>query len=328
MPAMRERINRAAFAFLVSVVYGMVLPLLARLPLSAGRALASHLGRLYARLGLDWRTVWHRENDVAGRTRQALGMIKPGLAPRRVDALLRQRFRYAALEDLEGHWLALRRVTSQPCRIDGLDAVQEALSRGKGIVLLTMHFDASILGIALLGQAGLKLNPMAFDVFGDKRIPVLVRRYFRRKYAGLDSYLNGGRVSYVPRELAHCFRAVRAGEGVVILGDAPTGDPNMAVPVDFLGRRLAFAPGFLRLAEKTGAPVAAFVCLRDSQGGYRISFSPVFWPDGGKHRNNAPRLYTFLEAYVRRYPGHWWAADILTYFLTMDAANDEQPHPI
>jgi lauroyl/myristoyl acyltransferase len=100
----------------------------------------------------------------------------------------------------------------------------------------------------------------------------------------------------------------------------------MAVPIDFFGRRLAFAPGFLRLAEKTGAPVAAFVCLRDSQGGYRISFSPVFWPVGGKHRVNAPRLYAFLEACVRRHPGRWWAADMLTYFLTMDAAINEQTH--
>lgn len=324
---MHERARRAVIALLVNAVYGVVLPLLGRLPLPAGRALVRQLGRLYARLGLDWRTVWHQENDVAGRTRQALSMIRPELSPKRVDVLVRQRFRYAALEDLEGHWLALRRGKSQRFRIDGLDAIQEALSHKKGIVLLTMHFDASILGIALLGQAGLKLNPMAFDVFADSRIPFLVRRYFRRKYAGLDSHLNGGKVSYVPRDLAYCYRALRAGEGVVILGDAPTGDTKMAVPINFLGRRLAFAPGFLRLAEKTGAPLAAFVCLRDSRGGYRVVFSPVFWPNGGKHQKNAPRLYTFLEAFVRRHPGRWWAADILTYFLTMDPAKDEQTHP-
>lgn len=324
MPTKRERINRGFSALLVSAAYGAILPVLSRLPLSAGRVLAGHLGRLYARLGLDWRTVWHQENDVAGRTRQAQGMIRPGLSPWRVDVLTKQRFRCAALEDLEGHWLALRRGTFQCSRIDGLDAIHEALSHKKGIVLLTMHFDASILGIALLGQAGLKLNPMAFDVFEDTHIPVLVRRYFRRKYAGLDSYLNGGRVSYVPRDLAHCFRAVRAGEGVVIFGDAPTGDTKKAVPINFLGRSLAFAPGFLRLAEKTGAPVAAFVCLRDSEGSYRITFSPVFWPVNGKHQGNAQRLYAFLEAFVHRYPGRWWAADILTYFLTMGASDIEQ----
>ncbi len=328
MPTLRERLYRAVFALLVNVVYGVVLPLLARLPLPTGRALASRLGRLTARLGLDWRTVWQQEQDVAGRTRQAQGMIRPGLSPRRAAVLLRQRFRYAALEDLEGHWLALRRATPQRCRIDGLDAIRETLSRGKGIVLLTMHFDASILGAALLGQAGLKLNPMASDVFGDSRIPFLIRRYFRRKYAGLVSHLNGGRVAYVPRDLAHLYRALRAGEGVVILGDAPAGDTHLAVPIAFFGRRLAFAPGFLRLAEKTGAPVAAFVCLRDSQGGYRITFSPVFWPVGGKHQDNAPRLYAFLEACVRRYPGRWWAADLLTHFLPMDATSDEPTHPV
>lgn len=331
MPTMRERLYRAVFALLVNAVYGVVLPLLARLPLPAGRALAIRLGGLYARLGLDWRTLWQQEHDVAGRTRQALGMIRPGLSPWRTAALLRQRFRYAALEDLEGHWLALRRGTSLRCRIDGLDAIRETLSHGKGIVLLTMHFDASILGIALLGQAGLKLNPMAIDVSNDPRVaaPAVIKRYFRRKYAGLDSYLNGGRVMYVPRELVQVHRALSAGEGVVILGDAPapTSNINKAVAIDFIGQRRAFAPGFLRLAEKTGAPLAAFVCLRDARGGYRIAFSPVYWPVDGRHQEGAKSAYAFLEAQVRRHPGRWWAADLLTYFLTMDAASDEPTHP-
>ena len=326
---MRERFSRIAFALLVNVVYGVAMPLLARLSMPLGLLLAARLGQLNARIGLDWRTVWQKEQDVARRTRQSLNLIRPRLSPARARVLLRQRFRYAALEDLEGHWLGLRRpVPAHSCTFEGLDAVQEALSHGKGIVLLTMHFDASILGIALLGQAGLTLNPMASDVFDDQQIPFLIRRYFRRKYAGLNSFLNGGRVSYMPQDLARCYRALRGGEGVVILGDAPSGDLQTAVPVDFFGRQLAFAPGFLRLAEKSHAPMAAFVCLRDGQGGYRITFSPVSWPVAGKHKDNVASLYAFLENCVSRYPGRWWAADLLTYFLKMDSSRDEHNHSV
>jgi lauroyl/myristoyl acyltransferase len=324
MNRIRNCISLAICGLLVNLIYGLVLPFFARLPLTTGRKLATQLGRIYSRLGLDWRTVWQQENDVSGRTRLAQRLMRPELSTWRVDVLVKQRFRHAALEDLEGHWLALRRNAPLQSRIDGLDAINEALRHRKGIVLLTMHFDASILGIAMLGQAGLKLNPMAFDVHEDTNIPFSVRRYFRRKYSGLNTYLNGGRVCFIQRDLAHCYRAVRAGEGVVILGDAPTSNTKIAIPIDFFGRRLGFAPGFLRLAENTGAPVVAFVCLRDSRGGYHIKLSPVFWPVNGKHQDNVSHLYAFLEVYARRFPGRWWAADILTHFLSMKAADDDE----
>lgn len=305
-------------AFL-EAMFRFALPLAARLPPHAGRVLAGVLGKLCARLDLDWRTLALREHYVAARTRQALREIDPGLDEARLNALVRQRFVNATLEELEGHWLALRQAGKFRCDIEGLDEIRGVMADGNGLVLLTLHFDATLMGVAQLGLAGVKLNLMTSDVVEDVRVLPVVQRYFSAKYAGIEACLNGGLVMHVEKRLKSFYRALRAGDGVVILGEAPTGRLEDALVVDFLGKRRAIAPGVLRLAEKTGAPMAAFVCLRNPDGNYRVVFSPPYRPENGCHAGNvARRLFAFLGARVRSHPERWWAADQLPNFINVD----------
>jgi len=303
---------------LTAAAFHMVLPALARLPAATGRRGARLLGRLFAALDCDWRTLGLRQHYVAGRTRQALREIDPGLDEARLNTLVRQRFVSATLEELEGHWLALGRAKSFRCDFEGLDEVRAALAHGRGIVLLTMHFDATLMGVAHLGLAGIRLNLMTSNVVEDTRVLPVVRRYFAAKYMGIETCLNGGLVMHVEQRLKSFYQALRVGRGVVILGEAPAARTDDAMIVDFLGKRRAIAPGALRLAEKTGAPMAAFVCLRNSSGNYRVIFSPPYLPENGSHSGNVARLFAFLGAQVRNHPERWWAADQLPNFINVD----------
>ncbi|RIX44172.1 MAG: hypothetical protein D3M94_15855 [Rhodocyclales bacterium GT-UBC] len=316
---MNAKIHWLLQSLRLEAMFRFALPLAARLPLPAGERLARALGRFCLRHDLDWRTVALRQQYVLDRSTQAFENMVPGIAPDALRRLQNERFEAASREEWEGHLFPRGRATEMHCEFNGLEAVQAQLASGRGLVLLTAHFDATLMGVVQLGLAGLKLNLMTSDVVEDPRVAPVVQRYFKNKYAGIEQYLNGGRVMHVETQLRAFYSAARRGEGVVILGDAPTLALDDALPIDFFGHRRAFSPGAIRIAEKTGVPVAAFICRQVAHGRYRIDFGPVLPPSEGSHTDNLPALFGFIEARMRETPGRWWAADQLPVFVKLDA---------
>jgi lauroyl/myristoyl acyltransferase len=303
---------------MLEIQYRYVFPVLALLPASVGMFCVKYFGLFCAFFDFDWRTVGLERHFVADNSRKAFAEINPKLDPIELDRLVRERFVYAAYEELEGHWLGLGRGAEFHCSYEGLEAVMDELTQRKsGIVFLTFHFDAAIMGIAQIGRIGLTLNPMSTRIVEHPKLPASVRNFFRKKYAGLNSFLNGGRVMHTENHLKDFYIQLRRGENVIILGDAFTEKLEAAIIVNFLGKQRAIAPGAFRLAEKTHASLVAFVCLRTAVGSYRIIFSPVYSPRDGSHETNTTKLFTFLEDHIRRYPERWWAADLLPDFITI-----------
>jgi len=316
----KDRLHWLFLRLMLEGMFRLGWPLAARLPPALGHKIAVVLGNVCGHLDLDWRTIGLRRHYVAAATREAYHTMDPTLNARQLDALVRARFQQAAREELEGHWLALGRSESFDCDFEGLNEVRVALAQGKGLVLLTMHFDAALMGVAQLGLAGVKLNLMTSNVVKDARVPSIVRRYFAAKYAGIEASLNGGQALHVETHLRSFYRDSQSGVATVILGEAPTGNLADALVADFLGRRRAIAPGAVRLAESNGAPISAFLCFHTQANRYRVIFAPVYWPDAtGSQRDNAARLFAFFDAHVRAAPERWWAADQLPNFVNLDA---------
>jgi len=280
---------------------------------------ASALGYLCYRLDMDWRTVALKDHFVGRRTRLAIAEIAPELSQMDRESVVRKRFLNASQEELEGHWFAMGRTAACVCEFEGFDSIREHMGRGQGLVLLTMHFDAALMGVVQLGLAGLKMNLMTSDVVEDARVAPCVQRYFQRKYAGIESYLNGGQAMHVESKLKRFYSALKHGEGVVILGEAPTDQLADAAKIQLFGKRRAVAPGAFRLAEKTGCPLAAFICVRSGVGRYKLIFGPIHFasPEIG-HAANAGLLFDFLSSQIRTDPAGWWAADQLPNFINLD----------
>jgi KDO2-lipid IV(A) lauroyltransferase len=314
------RMHWVFLRFVLDTMFLAILPIAGRLPLRVGRRIAVAVGQLCYLLDLDWRTVALRSHFVRYRTGLAIKEMAPNLSDQGVMSIVRGRFLSSVVEELEGHWFARQRAHACSCEFEGIEAIQTAMADGRGLMLLTLHFDAALMGVVQMGLAGCKLNLMTSDVVEDRRVVPSVQRYFRHKYAGIEGYLNGGRAMHVEHHLKSFYSALRRGEGVVILGEAPTTRAEDALKVDFLGKRRAIAPGAVRMAEKTGSPMAAFVCLHLSGGGYKVIFSPVFYPsaqDG--HAASASTLFDYLGEHVRRNPERWWAADQLPNFINLDS---------
>ncbi|MHB9118232.1 MAG: LpxL/LpxP family acyltransferase [Burkholderiales bacterium] len=316
---MKGRLHWLIQRAILEAGFRLVLPLAARLPFFAGERCAARLGRLNAARDLDWRTVAVRIQHVAERSATAMVMLSPGLSANTVRECVKERFVTSSREEWEAHLIMAGRAPFAECVFEGLESLQAYAETHTGVVLLTAHFDSVMMGLVQLGLAGIKLHVTSSSIVEDARVPPVVRRYFKAKYRAMERHLNGGRILHFETHLKHFYAAVKNGESIVLLSDAPAASWDKALPIRFGGAVRAFVPGAVRVAESLKAPMAAFVCLHESPGRYRVVVSPVQHPEPGEYLAVAQDLYSFLESYIKTHPGRWWAADLLPGFLTRDA---------
>ncbi len=292
--------------------YAVLLPLLARLPLRLGMALALWRGRLNALAARDWRSMAlgtrhiHRMSLQGAQELARRGLIPPSHAA----AAARQRFVVEARDEFEARLMWEARWGELACEFDPPDAPArlQHLLRDHGAVLLTPHYDSFYLGIAFLAQAsGCTVHAMASAVPADPRVDTAVTRHFDCKYRGLERGLRGGRVLDMEAGIRPFYRLLQGREALVVLADAPVLPDGAKMAVPFLGAVRELAGGAARLAQHTDSHLAAFVC--EHLGGQRYRLR---WCDGGAYSpETMAGLYAFMGQAIASEPGRWWAMDLL-----------------
>lgn len=294
--------------------YSLFLPFLARLPLRLGYRLAAWRGKMNWAFDREWRSIAVGHPYIRGATGRAINQILPDLPASGIEMMTRRRFEGFSREEFEAQLLMKKRVGKLHFMVRGIEGVQQQLARGRGMVLLTPHFDSFILGMVFLGMSGLTVNVMTSDVVENPRVDRCVRRFFFRKYRCMETYLQGGKALHVEQDLRFFYRALLAGESVVILADLPTPTPgDHPMWLRFLGRERSFLSGAFRLARRTGSAVAGFVCRWEGAGNYTVTLGECIPPDGVTHESYQ-RTYNFLESAIRSNPERWFAADLLQVF--------------
>lgn len=285
----------------ITLDYGVVLPLLARLPPTWGRRLAAWRGMLYARLQRDWRQFSFQDNALYERTWQTMHL----LLPEADDAMLMQavmlRYQMQSIEEWEAACMIVRDISRWPVVYEGLEDILALLKNNPRMVLLTAHFANSILGIVLLQRLGVPILVMSSNIVDDLSVHPYISRFYRKKYAAMSNYLNGGQVLDRENNTSKFVRFLKRGGAVVIVGDLPPSPHESAIIRYFLGASCGFASGAVKLAKIEKASLVAFVCEFDaSVGSYYLRFSAP---------NEEP--YAFIEQAILHKPSAWWAADIL-----------------
>lgn len=288
--------------------YGVLLPLLARLPLAAGYALSAWRGRLNALAGRDWRSVALGSRHVARQSAAGFRMLSPQADDATVRAWVRTRFETESREEFEGQLMAAARAGELRRTVGPEDFLRACLRRERGLLLLTPHFDSFTLGIAFLGLAGVKVNAMSSAITNDPKVTPSVGRHFFRKYRGMESCMNGGRILDQEDGLRPFYRMLERKECLVILADSPAVPGGAKVAPRFLGARRTLAGGGVGMARRTGSDIGAFVCRYSGPGRYALQGSPV----GDANDPQAlEAAYGFLSAAISAAPGRWWGADLL-----------------
>jgi len=280
--------------------YGLLLPLLARLPLPWGRRIAAWRGLLYAYLQRDWRQFSFQDNDLYARTQQAMQQILHQADALALTQAVTRRYQMQSIEEWEAACIISGRdISHWPVVYEGLEAIHALLQDNPRIVFLIAHFGSSILGTILLQRLGIPILGMSSNVIDNPSVHPGIRRFYRRKYAAMARYLNGGQILDQENNTIRFARFLQKGGVVVIPGDLPPNSHKSMLIRSFLGSPRGFAPGAAKLAKISHAPLMAFVCeFRDNTHYLRFS-APGEDP------------YAFIDHAIHNHPGAWWAADLL-----------------
>jgi KDO2-lipid IV(A) lauroyltransferase len=192
-------------------------------------------------------------------------------------------------------------------RLDGAaeaDArLRQALARGRGVILLSMHLGQWELGLKLLSRYGLPVHVVMQSAEAAE-----VRRYAEeaRRFPGLTVHQTGDSLM-LGVELA---RALGRGELVALQADRPAGAGVMEVPL--FGAPAPLPTGPVVLAMATGAPVLPVFVILGRGGRYRLlALEPIQFErgeQGGRELLGASmrRLAAVLESVVALHPDQWF----------------------
>lgn len=185
--------------------------------------------------------------------------------------------------------------------VEGLEYLDQALARGRGVVAVSAHFGSFPLLLSRLALGGYKIHSlmrhmrdMGLDKFFEKK----------RDRMGVGSIYTQPRQECVNSTL----KALRNNEIVFIQLDQNFGTGG--VFVNFFGVKAATATGPVVFSQRTGAPLVPMFITRIEGPRHKITILPPLELDGALGKDEAvvsmiQSLTSLIEGYIRRYPHEW-----------------------
>ncbi len=220
-----------------------------------------------------------------------------------IKRLSKQTFRNFAknLVDFFRFGLIDRRFLIKNARIVGLENLDDALRRGRGVLALTAHMGNWELGGIITAQKGYAINAVVWE-HKDKRVNNLF--VFQRARKGI-------KVIPLGIALRRCFEALRNNEMVALLGDRDFSRQGTQVRINFLGKDFWVPRGPATLSLRTGAAIVPGFTIREKDDSFTLYFEkPIEYIPSGNYDKDicmlTQKTLEVIEKYVRRYPDQWF----------------------
>jgi KDO2-lipid IV(A) lauroyltransferase len=186
----------------------------------------------------------------------------------------------------------------QRIKLDGVNYLDDALKKGKGVVIFTCHVGNFEWGACRLAVDG-------YNIWGVSlvRKSEMTNRFFdsKRLSKGLKTlYIN---------KMIHVFRYLKDNEIVAIPSDwDPTGKAER--PFDFFGKKALLPTGALQIALKSGAALLPSFIWRDGKyNHHQIIGKPVQLDRTGDKEEmvekNMKKVLPIMEKYISEHIGEW-----------------------
>ncbi|MFC1708978.1 lysophospholipid acyltransferase family protein [Candidatus Omnitrophota bacterium] len=186
-------------------------------------------------------------------------------------------------------------------KVEGIENLDRALAKGKGVVALSGHFGNFPLMVVKLSLQGYKFS----TIMRLMRDP-WVNQYFEKKRdaLGIGSIYTQPRNQCVQKSL----ETLRNKEILFVQLDQNFGTGGIFV--DFFGKKAATAKGTIVFALRAKAPIVPMFICRGEDNIQRVVIEPEAQMLEGKNLEetillNAEKLTKVIEGYVRRYPADW-----------------------
>jgi KDO2-lipid IV(A) lauroyltransferase len=284
MTRKRRHALEAAAAAIVSAI-------VRRLPRGAVRGAGRGLGRVWA--ALDRRHLRIAEEN--------LKRAFPEWEEARVRTTALGVYSHFAEVLLEILWMEGRPVEELLAltEVSGLEHMQAALARGRGVVSPIAHLgNWELQGVAtapLIGPSAVIARPLDNAAL-DRRLVS-----FRAS--------TGNVVIYKQKALAQILKTLREGRVVAVMLDQNV-QPGDGIFVRFFGRPACTTTVAAALAIKTGAAIVPAHCVRRADGRYRMAYGPeVEWTGSGRRDEDikilTQQITSVIEGWVRETPEQW-----------------------
>ena len=282
-----------------------------RLMCAAARA----QGRLHHRLRADRRATVRANLEVA------FGAERPAAE---LDRLARQAFEH---RQLRGLLVTLspridERRAARLFPMEGLEHLDRARSGGKGLVLVTSHLNSICTFIAIE-----RLRAGGYDLrltLPTREEPYPLSRFRRALYrrTGGRTFVERTAAFYAQFNLRPIVRALRAGAGVIIVGDG--WHSAGFVRTTLLGRPVHVTTGAMSVGRLADVPVVPMFCVGDPPDGLRFRFeAPIHADPSVETHTDVERMVLEyverLDRHIRQSPSawqHWFEPDALATMLT------------
>ncbi len=272
------------------------------LPLAAQLRLADFIA------AIGWTVLPAMHGRVRNNVRVLLG---PATSDAEVERVARQQWcnyvRYmrdfAALPHTAQH--EVQRIVDA---VEGWHYVDDAMSLGRGMALVSVHFGNWDLAAGFVAQH-YPVNAIA-DTFSSGRIDTAINA--RRNALGLG-------IIPIDKVVKRALRAFKRKEIVAFLVDKPVaGDEG--VEVEFFGRPTRIPAGAAFFAARAKAPMVMGFVWRNPDRSFSAKVLPPIEVDADP-RITMQRVMRLAEQHVRAYPEHWYM------FRNMWAPPAEQASP-
>jgi KDO2-lipid IV(A) lauroyltransferase len=181
---------------------------------------------------------------------------------------------------------------------EGFEKVDEALSKGKGVLILGSHF------------GNWELASFCFTFRGYKSTAIARRIYFDR----YDRFINNMRASknvnivYRDESPKRLLKILRRNEALGLLADQDM-DSVDGIFVNFFGKPTYTAQAPVALAMASKAPLIPCFVIRGPKRHKLILEDPIKIEEKSTKeetiKHNTQKWTSVLESYIRKYPDHW-----------------------
>jgi len=189
-------------------------------------------------------------------------------------------------------------------KLDGLSNIDDALKKGRGVIILSAHIGNWELGGFALGKLGYPINAVVLTHKEDRINDFFINQRALGNFKSIE----------MGASLRGCYSALRNNELLALLGDRNFSASGLTM--EFFGRPVLLPKGPGALSVRTGAAIVCGYMVRQKDGTYRINFEKPIYPRQGALEDAAAievtREYlTSMERCLREYPDQWF---VFKYF--------------
>jgi lauroyl/myristoyl acyltransferase len=189
--------------------------------------------------------------------------------------------------------------------IEGLEHIDAALAKGKGVIILLSHFGSYLMVLPALGFRGYRINQIGGSPDLKHHRPI-----HRRIFESREKECSRLPVQFMrsDSDVRAVVRALQKNELVAIAFDGRAGKDW--VKTKFLGRTAYVGQGPVRFAAITGAAILPTFIVRNKDNSHKLIIEKPFELEGFDDKAtfisvNIQKLATIFAEYIRKYPCHF-----------------------